>query len=73
MIGENNYEIIISRVKGKLHCISATCTYDDKTSLKDGQLFGNKLFCPLHGCAFNVESGTAEYAPAKDNLPIFFV
>ena len=36
-------------------------------------LFGNKLYCPLHGCAFNVQSGTSEYAPAIDYLPIFYI
>ena len=63
----------MARVKGKLFCIGAVCTYDDKTSLAEGVLFGNKLLCPLHGCAYSVESGSVEYAPARDNLPIFYV
>ena len=45
---------MISRINGKLYCIGGICTYDDKTFLKDGVLFGNKLMCPLHGCAYNV-------------------
>ena len=31
------------------------------------------MLCPVHGCAFNVCSGSVEYAPAMDQLPIFFV
>ena len=49
------------------------CTYDGETSLKDGVLFGDKLYCPLHGCAYSVTSGSFEYFTAHDNLPIFYV
>ena len=42
-------------------------------NFKIGVCFGNKLYCPKHGCAYNITTGTSEYAPALDNLPIFFV
>ena len=65
--------MIIIRYKNNLYCLSSTCTYDDNTSLKNGTLFGNKLFCPLHGCAYNIETGGTEYGPAIDGLPKFYI
>jgi hypothetical protein len=44
-----------------------------KLQIIQGVLFGNKLYCPNNGSAYNIETGTAEYAPAMDNLPIFYI
>jgi hypothetical protein len=30
------------------------------------------LFCPHHGCVFDIKSGSIEHGPALYNLPIFF-
>ena len=55
------------------------CTYADPleedadVSFKDALVFNNKLYCPHHGCAFDVTSGLVEYGPAYDNLSKFFV
>lgn len=49
------------------------CTYDLETPLKDSIVFNDKLYCPKHGCAFDIETGTVELAPAIDNLPRFKV
>jgi len=65
--------ILVSRVEGKLYATSAFDTYDDKTPLKDGALFGDKLYSPIYGCAYSVKSGTVEYGPAIDNLAIFYI
>lgn len=34
--------------------------------------FNDKLFCPHHGCVFDVKSGSVEHGPSLLNLPIFF-
>lgn len=56
-----------------MYAVGGLCTYDLETPLKDSIIFGDKLYCPKHGCAFDVESGTVELAPAIDNLPRFKV
>ncbi len=53
--------------------LGALCTYDDKTPLKDGVVFGDKLMVPIYGTAYSVKSGSVEYGPSFDNLAIFFV
>jgi len=53
--------------------LGALCTYDDKTPLKDGVVFGDKLYVPIYGTAYSVKSGSVEYGPSFDNLAIFFV
>lgn len=62
----------MTRYKGKVYAVGGLCTYDGKTELKDGIVFGNKLYSPNHGCAYNIQNGEVEYAPAIDDLPRFF-
>ena len=38
-----------------------------------GLVFGDKLYCPIHGCAYCIKTGRAEYAPAIDSLPRFHI
>ncbi len=42
-MGEDQFEIIVTRINGKLSCVGGTCTYDDKTLLK-GKQSGEKAF-----------------------------
>lgn len=65
--------IVIARYKGKLYAVGGLCPYDLETPLKDSIVFNDKLYCPKHGCAFDIESGTVELSPAIDNLPRFNV
>lgn len=65
--------IVVTRYKGKLYGVGGLCPYDEKAQLGDGIIFNDKLCCPEHGCAFDIESGTVEYPPAIDNLPRFRV
>ncbi|KAL4438557.1 hypothetical protein ABPG74_015455 [Tetrahymena malaccensis] len=72
--GENGtFEVVIVRYNGKLYCVGGIDTYDGKSKLKDGICFGNKLYSPMNGSAFNIENGHPELAPAIDELPRFFV
>lgn len=61
------------RYKGKLYAVGGLCTYDGVTPLKGSVAFNDKLYCTKHGCAFDIETGSVEYAPALDNLPRFAV
>ena len=40
--------------------------------MKDAIVFNDKLYCPHHGCAYNITSGSVEYGPAYYHLPKFF-
>jgi hypothetical protein len=40
--------------------------------LEKAVLFTDKLYCPHHGCIFDIKSGSIEHGPAIYNLPIFF-
>jgi len=68
-----SYQIDIS-AKSNLHfATKGIDTYDGKSKLKDGICFGNKLYSPMNGSAFNIENGHPELAPAIDELPRFHV
>lgn len=70
---DKTYEVVIIRFEGKLYCVGGIDTYDGKAKLKDGVCFGNKLYSPLNGSAFNIQNGHPELAPAIDELPRFHV
>ena len=71
----------LSRVNGKIYAVAGFCSYSDpldsgdytKNTFEDAMIFGDKLMCPHHGCAFNIKTGTVEFGPAYDNLPRFFI
>lgn len=41
--------------------------------MREAIIFGDKLYCPHHGCAYDIKSGSVEYGPASMNLSRFFV
>lgn len=71
-------KIMIMRLNGKLYSFCATCPHkepfenDYTASLEDSVCFNDKLYCPHHGCVFDVKSGSVEHGPSILNLPIFF-
>lgn len=66
------YPLVLVRHKGKVFVVGGICPYDGKTKLSEGVCFENKLYCPLHGCAFNIHSGEVELAPAIDDIARFY-
>lgn len=42
-------------------------------TMENAVFFNDKLMCPHHGCAYDIKSGSVEYGPALQNLPIFSV
>ena len=71
---------MIIRFDHKLYAVGGECTFKDSLNecegnkaLKDAICFNDKLMCPHHGCAYDIKTGTVEYGPAYDNLPIFAV
>ena len=72
-IKERKVRIVIVKHNGKFYCLNGIDTYDGKTRLYKGVVFGDKLLSPDNGSAFNIINGTVENGPALDNLPIFQV
>lgn len=59
--------VVIVRFEGKLYAVAGVCSYRDpledddegsKLTFEDAIVFNNKLYCPHHGCAFDVTSGS---------------
>ena len=70
--------IMVVRVKGKVYACLANCSHRDpfendytENSLAEAIIFNDKMFCPHHGCVFDVRSGAVEHGPALFNIPIF--
>lgn len=67
---KDNDKVLISRINGKLYAVGNSCTHFG-FGLNNGQLFDDKVVCPLHAASFNVTTGAAESAPGLDGLPTF--
>ena len=65
------YEIILIRKGNLVFALGAISPYDGVTNLAGGVVFGNKLYSPRNGEAYNVRTGEVEYGPGFDCLPIF--
>jgi nitrite reductase/ring-hydroxylating ferredoxin subunit len=42
---------------GKIHVLDNKCLHDDSTSLSNGTVCSDRILCPRHGWAFNLETG----------------
>ncbi|CAD8050095.1 unnamed protein product [Paramecium sonneborni] len=71
--GDEDYQIILTRYEGKIYALGSLCPYDLETDLSEGICFGDKLYCPKHGCQFDITNGMVEGPPSIDNLPKFGV
>ena len=71
LIKEKKVKLVLIKNKGRFHCLGSTCTYDGKTDLSKGIVFGDKLMSPTNGSAYSIETGIVEYGPALDGIPIF--
>ena len=64
--------VLLSRVDGDLHAVSATCTHYG-APLGDGLRVGDEIRCPWHHACFNLRTGAALHAPAFAPLAIWRV
>lgn len=71
IIKERKVRIVIIKHKGEFYCLGGVCSFDGKTRLSEGVVFGDKLLAPENGSAYNILNGQVEYGPAIDNIPIF--
>ena len=64
--------VLLSRVNGELHAVSATCTHYG-APLGEGLRVGDEIRCPWHHACFSLRTGEALHAPAFAALEIWRV
>ncbi len=64
--------LLLVNLEGELYAMSDFCTHQ-KCYLHNGKLEGKVLTCPCHSADFDVTTGAALSAPAKDPLPMYSV
>ncbi len=65
-------EILLCRLGDGVYAVDNLCSHAAER-LCTGKLKGGKLFCPLHGAAFDVKTGIALSRPATDPIDTFEV
>ena len=71
----NNYkvqdgEILITKLKNEYFAFGSKCTHF-QFPLKNGLLFNDRLYCPLHLASFSIKTGYANSGPTVKNLPTY--
>jgi len=67
--GEN---LIICQVSGQYYAVSNLCPHKD-FPLSDGYIVDDYIVCPLHGSAFNLQTGKCMRLPASESLKTYAV
>lgn len=62
--------LLLCRVDGEIYCIEDNCSHR-VFPLRDGDLEGFQLRCPLHGATFDVRTGEATGFPAYRAIKTF--
>lgn len=64
--------VLIVRRNDRLHAVGGVCTHH-YALLEEGAYEDDRVYCPLHGAAFDVRTGEAVLPPAVGSLPCFGV
>lgn len=62
----------MARVEDEYYALGLKCAHVGFT-LDKGELFGERLICPLHLASYNVKTGTHEFGPVFKGLPTYKV
>jgi nitrite reductase/ring-hydroxylating ferredoxin subunit len=63
-------ELLIAHVEGQYYAVSNICSHAGQR-LSGGRLRGHELRCPLHRATFDIRTGAALSAPAREGLKRF--
>jgi nitrite reductase/ring-hydroxylating ferredoxin subunit len=63
-------ELLIANVEGQYYAVSNICSHGGQR-LSAGRLRGFELRCPLHRATFDIRTGAALSAPAREGLRSF--
>ncbi len=69
---DEDHKILIAKVRGKYYAMGATCPHYG-APLEEGILSGNRVLCPWHHSAFDIQTGDLLEPPAIDNIPVYEV
>lgn len=69
-IAVGDSQILLSKINGKFHAVSAYCTHYG-APLEKGVLCGERIVCPWHNACFNGISGQQDEPPGLDSLETF--
>lgn len=67
-VGSN--KVLISKYQDKIYASGNNCSHYG-APLHTGSLFDNKVVCPWHAAAFNIQTGMIEQGPGSDGIPVF--
>lgn len=67
---EKNDLILLAKVDGNFYAVGLKCSHFG-FPLDKGELFGDRVICPLHLASFNVKTGTHELGPVFKGLPSY--
>ena len=65
-------EVLLCRQGDAVYAVDNLCSHAAER-LCNGKLKGNRLFCPLHGAAFDITSGAALSRPASRPIASYVV
>ncbi len=65
-------EVLLCRHADTVYALDNQCTHA-AARLCEGRLRGGRVFCPLHGAAFDIRTGEALSRPASVSLPRYDV
>ena len=65
-------EVLVAKTSAGIFAVDNMCSHAAER-LANGKLKGFKLFCPLHGAAFDIRDGSALSRPAKKPLATYGV
>lgn len=71
-INVDDHEILLAKVDGRFHALSAHCTHYG-APLAKGALSRDRIVCPWHHASFELASGDQLEAPGLDSLACFTV
>jgi nitrite reductase/ring-hydroxylating ferredoxin subunit len=64
--------IVLARHEGRIHALADRCAHRGG-SLRDGELSGGCVECPLHGSRFRLTDGSVERGPSAYPQPVYDV
>lgn len=72
VVARGGREILLCRLGDTVYAVDNLCSHAAE-KLCNGKLKGGKIFCPLHGAAFDVKTGAALSRPASVAIETFEV
>ena len=70
VVEHDDREILLCQSSDGIYAVDNLCSHAEE-KLCFGKLKGGKVFCPLHGAAFDIKTGAALSRPATEPIETF--